>query len=305
MQPEEKNAAPSSLLEDQKEAKNFRNFNSNVKNEASEDLKSRINAMSIENANSDTSTMAHTMTSGEVSPRGLTASRSLNTDKGMDIERDLSSYVPPSSRKEKERDSNKTVIEVKKFNKKTEKIFSLNLLDKLVGTVQTFIGKNPQDHKWKITNNVVTYIVEVNYNHLLSEIERNLMERANDITNQVKIRLLQPAHDFYNQLMDIWIVLKTSSTQKEIGYREYHMKCQKSFGGHWSDKLIKPTQLFFLTMKEEWNAVKDLCESQTEDKCVKLFIRAVRERMLKVWNENVVDKAETFNRKRVLSKTDQ
>lgn len=109
--------------------------------------------------------------------------------------------------------SNRTVIEIKKVNKKTEKLLNQNLIEFALHYINNIVKTTNKD--WQITRNFVTNMVEVNYNRLV-QFESKISNKANDIKNEIKIRFIQPAQEFYNQLMEIWIIFKTNSFNKEV-----------------------------------------------------------------------------------------
>jgi hypothetical protein len=106
-----------------------------------------------------------------------------------------------------------TVIEIKKVNRKTEKMLNQNMIEFALHYINNIVKTTTKD--WQITRNFVTNMVEVNYNRLL-QLESKLSTKANEIKNEIKIRFIQPAQEFYNQLMEIWIIFKTNSLNKEV-----------------------------------------------------------------------------------------
>ena len=108
-----------------------------------------------------------------------------------------------------------TVIEIKKVNKKTEKMLNQNMIEFALHYINNIVKTTTKD--WQITRNFVTNMVEVNYNRLL-QLESQISTKANELKNEIKIRFIQPAQDFYNRLMEIWIIFKTNSLNKEVFY---------------------------------------------------------------------------------------
>ena len=48
------------------------------------------------------------------------------------------------------------------------------------------------------------------------QIENKINIKSLDLKNEIKIRFIQPAQEFYNQLMEIWIIIKTNSLNKDV-----------------------------------------------------------------------------------------
>jgi len=187
-----------------------------------------------------------------------------------------------------------TIVEIKKVNKKLEKLLNQNMIEFAAHYVNNITKSSNAD--WQISRNFVTNMVEVNYNKLL-ELENKLSHKATEVKDNIKIRFIQPAQEFYNRLMEVWIIFKTHSFNKEVLFTEYLEKVKGSLGGLWNDRFLTPTQNFFMTLYYEWNHLKQ-GEQDTEEK-VLLFIKKVKENMLKIWEENIVKKAEELSNKTI------
>jgi len=48
------------------------------------------------------------------------------------------------------------------------------------------------------------------------ELENKLSNTANEVKDNIRIRFIQPAQDFYNRLMEVWIIFKAQSLNKEV-----------------------------------------------------------------------------------------
>ena len=90
-----------------------------------------------------------------------------------------------------------------------------NMIEFALHYINNIVKTTTKD--WQITRNFVTNMVEVNYNRLL-QLESQISTKANELKNEIKIRFIQPAQDFYNRLMEIWIIFKTNSLNKEVFY---------------------------------------------------------------------------------------
>ena len=90
-----------------------------------------------------------------------------------------------------------------------------------------------------------------------------ILNKAKDL----RIRFLQPAQEFYNQLMDTWLISKSNSLNSEVRFKDYLEKVKSTFGTSWNENLAGPTQFFFNTLYLEWNKIKeeDTMEDTHED----------------------------------------
>jgi len=104
--------------------------------------------------------------------------------------------------------------------------------------------------------------------------------------------------------MEVWIIFKTQSFNRDILFTEYLEKVKGSLGGLWNEKFLTPTQNFFMTLYYEWNHLKQNNETDTEEK-VMLFIKKVKENMFKVWEESIVKKVEELSNKRITYQQNQ
>ena len=48
--------------------------------------------------------------------------------------------------------------------------------------------------------------------------ENKLSNKADEVKNDIRIRFIQPAQDFYNRLMEVWIIFKAKSLSKEVAF---------------------------------------------------------------------------------------
>jgi len=80
-----------------------------------------------------------------------------------------------------------SVIEVKKVNKKIEKLLNNNIIEFASHYINNFVKTTHKD--WKITKNFVTSMVEINYNKLM-QMESKLSMKAAEFKNAIKIRFI-------------------------------------------------------------------------------------------------------------------
>jgi hypothetical protein len=88
-------------------------------------------------------------------------------------------------------------------------------------------------------------------------------ENYQNVAEKVRVRLLQPASEFYNELMEAWILLKNQNVQGDVtpthnsspkkdSFKEYLSKVKSVQGSRWNDKYLGPTQFFFNALAHEW-----------------------------------------------------
>jgi len=187
-----------------------------------------------------------------------------------------------------------STVEIKRVNKKIEKLLNPNMIEFAAHYVNTMTKTTSLD--WQISRSFVTNMVEVNYNKLV-QFENRLSTKADELKNNVKIRFIQPAQEFYNSLMEVWIIFKTMSLNKEVLFTEYLDKVKVILGNVWNEKFLIATHNFFMTLYYEWNHLKRI-EVDTEEKIL-LFIKKVKENMMKVWEDNIVKRAEELTNKKI------
>jgi len=192
-----------------------------------------------------------------------------------------------------------STIEIKKINKKSEKLINHHMIEFAAHYVNTVTKTSSSD--WQVSRSFVTNMVEVNYNRLL-QMEK-MHNKTNELKNEVKIRFIQPAQEFYNNLMEVWIILKTRSLSREVLFHEYLEKVKESFGNIWHERFATPTHNFFMTLYFEWHHLKQI-ETDSEEKIL-LFTKKVKENMLKSWEENVVKKVEELSQKKMTVRADR
>ncbi|KAL4472008.1 hypothetical protein ABPG72_018510 [Tetrahymena utriculariae] len=140
---------------------------------------------------------------------------------------------------------------------------------------------NNTNKQWQVARGFVTNIIELKYN--------NIQEYANNM----KIRFLQPAQEFYNQLMETYILFK-SNNYTNIQFKDFLEKTKQNLGNKWSENLIIPTQVFFQTLIFQWNQILEENKNSNNDDetIIRLFVQRVRNKMADSWDENIVQKAQ-------------
>jgi hypothetical protein len=269
---------------DDKDMKNFSNFTSNFQTEQSE-----IPSNSISEAPSNSQSDCPTPSNDSV------------PDEERELRQNFKTlHITPGSQGgrsvlgKRSAFQAKSVVEIKKTNKKLERLLNQNTIEFAAYYVNNMMKNSNID--WQISRNFVTNMVEVNYNKL-AQIESHMTNKVQEIGSNVRIRFIQPAQDFYNQLMETWIIFKAHSLNREILFTEYLEKVKGNLGDLWNERFVAPTQNFFMTLYYEWNHLKQT-DTDTEQK-VLLFTKKVKESMLKIWEENIVKKAEELSNKTI------
>lgn len=88
----------------------------------------------------------------------------------------------------------------KKVSRMEQEILDMDLGRYIAQFVET------SKEKWQIARCFVANVFEVNFNKLV-EIEHRVKHTVQDLKNKVRVRILQPAESFYQQLMRIWLML--------------------------------------------------------------------------------------------------
>ena len=104
-------------------------------------------------------------------------------------------------------------IDIMNFDTIDEKLLNSSIINYASDYIDKFVENSKG--KWQVARGFVTSIIEVNYN-LFSNIESTITAKASDISNQIKIRFLQPAQSFYHHLMKIWFIFKTNNFYSEV-----------------------------------------------------------------------------------------
>lgn len=93
----------------------------------------------------------------------------------------------------------KKVVELSEMNDVNAKIVNYRVVHKIVNCLEDYIKRTTAS--WHTTVNFVTYLVEINQERL-SQINRTLKMPCKGC----KIRLLQPAGNFYDRLLELYLV---------------------------------------------------------------------------------------------------
>jgi len=88
-------------------------------------------------------------------------------------------------------------VTVKKISGSGEKPLDSAIMKFAQQYIHSLVSKS--EKQWQVARGFVTNIVEVKYNSL------------QEYANNMKIRFLQPAQEFYNALMDTYILFKSNN----------------------------------------------------------------------------------------------
>jgi hypothetical protein len=114
-----------------------------------------------------------------------------DNESGMAMENHFSTYFKKPKLKK--------VVELSEMNDQNAKIVNYKVVHKIVDCLEDYIKRTTAS--WHTTVNFVTYLVEINQERL-SEINRTLKMPCKNC----KIRLLQPAGNFYDRLLELYLV---------------------------------------------------------------------------------------------------
>lgn len=105
--------------------------------------------------------------------------------------------------------------------------------------------------------------------------------QLSEVANQARVRLLQPAQGFYNELMEAWILFKTQNPGEKGEFAEYLQKVKSMQGARWNERYTGPTQFFFQTLLQEWKEInsKQSCCFEDEEQKTRQLCQNVREQL--------------------------
>jgi hypothetical protein len=97
----------------------------------------------------------------------------------------------------------------------------------------------------------------------------------------MRIRVIQPAKEFYDQAIDSWLDQGQSSS---LAY--YVNSIRQNFGSSWTESLVKPAELFYSIASEEW--------SRSGEFGVEIFLMRLQTRLFESWQQSVVECSRSF-----------
>eukprot|EP01017_Pseudomicrothorax_dubius_P034023 TRINITY_DN4615_c0_g1_i14.p1 TRINITY_DN4615_c0_g1~~TRINITY_DN4615_c0_g1_i14.p1 ORF type:complete len:235 (+),score=39.89 TRINITY_DN4615_c0_g1_i14:163-867(+) len=183
-------------------------------------------------------------------------------------------------------------LEVKKLKAK-EGFISTGTIQKVYKYIAPYVESPGQ--KLQITAYFVTKITEVNYNNFLIKYGKKLVRNSRDLSNNILIRFIQPAQEFYHNLMEMWIISYLVNLKNEILFEEFIQKTKALLGEKWDEKFVQPTHMFFRTVMREWSFIRT--ERTEFNEKVRKLIGLVRNRLLQIWDQHVVGKSKGINNK--------
>jgi hypothetical protein len=72
------------------------------------------------------------------------------------------------------------------------------------------------------------------YVYSMSEVNADLFKKFSPLSADMRVRVLQPATDFYQSLIVIWLLFK----EKNLDSQSYTSRVQAMFGDRWSDRCL-------------------------------------------------------------------
>lgn len=117
---------------------------------------------------------------------------------------------------------------------------------------------------FQVTSQFVTNIVEVN-----------------PFNQDVKIRVIQPAKDFYDKAIDVWM-----SFGEQMTSTNFVLSVKAKLGTGWTEKLLNPSLHFYELASEEWLKSKDYG--------IDYFMRCLQERLWDMWRQSIIETSKNF-----------
>jgi hypothetical protein len=151
---------------------------------------------------------------------------------------------------------------LKKVSLPLETLIGPEIITKISDYIKCLSSRVIKTHQ--VTSNFVTNIIEIRPN-----------------ANQLKVRVIQPAKEFYDKVVECWGSLtdRNNSTCFLISLRH-------RFGDEWSEKLVSPALCFFDIAQEEWAKGTKLGYS--------CFLTRLQERLIKLWRQSIIEASKTF-----------
>jgi hypothetical protein len=94
--------------------------------------------------------------------------------------------------------------------------------------IQSIISKKD---KWQVARGFVTSILEINYNKI-AEAVVGKREATQPAEEQINVRVLKPASDFYHNLMVVWLLFRGDSDYR-MKFKEYLERVKATLGTSW------------------------------------------------------------------------
>ena len=116
----------------------------------------------------------------------------------------------------------------------------------------------------QVTSSFVTNIVELQANG-----------------NQMKVRIIKPAKDFYDQVLETW-----KTCQDPGNSTSFLLDLRSRLGSDWNEKFVSPALCFYEMAKEEWSKSKSVGYN--------FFLKKMQERLIDMWKLNIIETSKGF-----------
>ena len=151
---------------------------------------------------------------------------------------------------------------LKKATLPFESLIGPEFLAKLSNYVKCLSSRIIKTHQ--VTSNFVINIIEIKPS-----------------INDLKVRVIQPAKEFYDKVIDSWIEIhnRCDSTY-------FLLELRKKLGADWKEKYVSPALYFYEIAQEEWLKTKGFGYNY--------FARRLQERMIDLWRQAIVETSKLF-----------
>ena len=90
--------------------------------------------------------------------------------------------------------------------------------------------------KWQVARGFVTNILEINYNKMAETITGKTEPKPAS-EEEINVRVLKPANDFYHNLMVVWLLFRGDSDYR-IKFKEYLERVKATLGTAWRENYL-------------------------------------------------------------------
>ena len=168
-------------------------------------------------------------------------------------------------------------------------------VQKIIRFLEKSLSK--QGPAWIPTGNFSTFLVEMNQK-MLSRMNRGLSLPSPDC----RIRVIQPAINFYDDLLDLFVLQRLLGPVRPLNNvqvlkRDYILLSKGYFGDRWDPKYDKALEYFYQVLDANWAG--DLFKNAQDPKYeIVRFVGNIREVMFKAWEEQIVQKIISLQKKK-------
>ncbi|OMJ68475.1 hypothetical protein SteCoe_34060 [Stentor coeruleus] len=151
---------------------------------------------------------------------------------------------------------------LKKVSLPLENLIGPEISAKISGYINKLSSRVIKTHQ--VTSTFVTNIIEIK-----------------PYANNVKVRVIQPAKEFYDKVIDSWITISDHSNSTS-----FLLDVRQKLGSDWNEKYVYPALCFYETAKEEWVKAKDIGYNY--------FLRRMQGRLIDMWRHAIIETSKIF-----------